>query len=101
LKEVEFRVPKHSGLRAAEAMIESVCAQRGLTIGRKGSLASFPGSIHWHFKTQKERGTLEITLWPNGRRLWAQVQKGRRAAWIDRELPVLRQAIEKQLAGIG
>lgn len=63
----------------------------------KTSLASYPGSIHWHYKQPKQKGTLEITLDPATHRLWATVQAGRRAPWIDAELPLLRRAIESAL----
>lgn len=97
MKEVEFCVPKQCDLTRVESLIERVCADRGLLIGMKGSLASYPGSIHWHFKNQKQKGTLEITLHASERRIWAQVQDGRKADWIDKELPGLQSAIEEKL----
>lgn len=97
MKELEFRVPKHSDLTGAEQVIESVCADRGLRVGMKASLASFPGSIHWHFKKPDEKGTLEITFVRKDRRIWAQVQNGRKAEWIDAELPRVRKGIEQKL----
>ena len=67
----------------------------------KGSLSTYPGSIHWHYKSSGQKGTVEITLLAAQRRIWLQVQDGRRAAWIDRELPAIRREIEKRcgLAG--
>ncbi|HLW55070.1 MAG TPA: hypothetical protein VKW06_19725 [Candidatus Angelobacter sp.] len=79
MKQLEFRVPKNGALSFAEQAIERVCGQRGLIVGMKGSLASYRGCTHWHFKKKKEKGTLEITLHPAGRRIWAQVQDGRKA----------------------
>jgi hypothetical protein len=98
LREVEFRVPKQCDLNGAERLIERVCAERGLSVAMKGSLASYPGCVHWHYKDKDHRkGTLEITLYPKDRRIWAQVQDGRRAPWIDAEIPRLRRAIEGKL----
>jgi hypothetical protein len=97
MKEFEFHVPTECDLSGAEDMIEKAAAERGLHIGMKGSLAAYPGCIHWHFKIQGQKGTLEITLYLKDRRIWAQVQDGRRADWIDAELPRLRHAIENKL----
>ena len=43
----------------------------------KGTLASFPNCVHWHWKRGKERGTLEITWWGKQDRLWFKVAAGR------------------------
>jgi len=53
--------------------------------------------IHWHYKREKQKGTLELTLFPAHRRLWAKVAEGRKAPWIDLELPPLRREVEKKL----
>ena len=79
MKEVEFRVPKQCDLAGAELLIESACARRGLIVAMKGTLAGYPGCVHWHWKKREAKGTLEITLYPKDRRIWAQVQDGRRA----------------------
>jgi hypothetical protein len=97
MKEFEFNILKACDLSGAEEMIERAAAELGLTIGMKGSLASYPGCVHWHFKNRGHKGTLEITLWPKNRRIWAQVQDGRKAEWIDEELPRLRGLIEREL----
>ena len=95
--EIEFKVPPNCDLAKAERSIESVCAVRGLHIAMKATLASYPGSTHWHYKNQKEKGTLELTVFPRGRRVWAQVQSGRKAPWIDGMLPKIQQDIEREL----
>lgn len=99
MREIEFHIPKQCDLTAAEGVIERACAESGLVLGMKGSLASYPGSVHWHYKMGKQTGTLELTLYCKESRIWAQVQDGRRAAWIDVELPKLQQAIERGLRG--
>jgi hypothetical protein len=97
MREVEFDVRPSAKLDHADSIIESECLAQGLVIGMKGTLASFPGSTHWHFRRQGERGTLEITLFPRGRRIWAQIQDGRRADWIDPCLIRIREAVEAKL----
>jgi hypothetical protein len=97
MREIHFVVPRDADLNAAERLIERICAERGLTLAMKGSLASYPGCVHWHYKRQKRKGTLELTLFARDRRVWAKVQDGRKASWIDEELPGLQAAIEGSL----
>jgi hypothetical protein len=63
----------------------------------KGTLASYPGSIHWHFKQAQPRGTLEITWWESGHRLWFKVARGRTSEWMLKSIPQLKEQIEKLL----
>jgi hypothetical protein len=100
VREIEFSVPRHCDLSSAGELIERVCSDRGLHVAMKGSLSSYPGSIHWHFKNKKERGTLELTLHLPQRRIWAQVQDGRKAPWIDVELGPLQRAVERELRSL-
>lgn len=95
--EIEFRVPAKFAPRRAERIIERIAQTFGLIEAMKSPLASFPGSIHWHYKKKGESGTLELTLWPAEKKIWAQVQEGRKADWIFGELPRLRRAIEAAL----
>ena len=74
--------------------VESVLTSHGLTMHSRGSVKSYPGCTHWHWKNGRQAGTLEVTLWPARRRLWFKVQSGRRAAWIDQLVPVLKAALE-------
>ncbi len=75
--------------------VESILKLKGLTRHSRGTLKSYPGCIHWHWKNGKLPGTLEVTLWPTKRRLWFKVQAGRRAEWIDQVIPTLKVALEK------
>jgi hypothetical protein len=99
MREVEFQIAPSARLTDVDSKIGSTCIAEGLLIGMKGTLASFPGSTHWHFKKPGERGTLEITFFPRDRRIWAQIQDGRRADWIDSCLERIRQTVEKKLNG--
>ena len=96
--EIAFRVPaKFVQRRRAERIIEEIAKEHGLVLGMKGELAGFPGSIHWHYKKKDVSGTLELTLWPAEKKMWAQAQAGRKADWIFEELPSLRRSIEAAL----
>jgi hypothetical protein len=77
-----------SNAAGLEKKIERLCQTAGLSITMKTTSAKFPGSIHWHLKKGKERGTLEITLWPAQNKLWFSMQDGRSADWI---MPAARQ----------
>jgi hypothetical protein len=97
MTEIEFTVPPGSGLSGAPSLIEKACLGCGLRISTRSSLRSCPGCIHWHVKRGIQPGTLELTLWEAKRRVWASVQDGRRAAWIDEALPQVKDAIETAL----
>jgi hypothetical protein len=97
MREIDFAVPQNADLIGAERLLEEICARRGLVLAMKGSLASYPGCVHWHYRRQNQKGTLELTLFAQDRRVWAQVQDGRKAKWIDEELPELHAAIERAL----
>ncbi len=96
--EIEVIVPVQADLAQAEQLIEQCCAAEGLLISLKGSLASYPGCIHWHYKQGTQRGTLEITLWPKAGRIWFSVHSGRTAAWIEEAVARLKETLEKNLA---
>ena len=97
MREIDFAVPRNADFVRAERLIEKICARRGLVLAMKGSLRSYPGCVHWHYKRPDQKGTLELTLFVRDRRVWAAVQDGRKAPWIDEELPRLQAAIERAL----
>ena len=70
----------------------------GLGVSMRGTLAKYPGCAHWHLKKGRERGTLEVTLWPRERRLWLSVQSGRTGPWIDGAIKQLKAALEELLS---
>lgn len=74
-------------------------ASLSLTITLRGTLRSFPGSTHWHLKRGNERGVLEVTLWPAGRRLWITVQSGRTGLWTEAAAAALRDTLIRALSG--
>jgi hypothetical protein len=97
MTEVEFAVPQGCGLSGAAALIEKACRGCGLRISARATLSSYPGCIHWHVKRGMQPGTFQVTLWEAKRRVWASVQDGRHAAWIDEALPQVKDAVETAL----
>ena len=97
---LKITVPPHANLERLEALVEKVCQTEGLTATSKTSLASFPGSVHWHFKREGEKGkgVLELTLWPAKRRLWASVHANRTGSWTGDALERVRRELERALA---
>jgi hypothetical protein len=98
MEEMEVAVNPAGREEQLAALIEGAADQYGLQIRMRGSLRTYPGSKHWHFQKPGERGTLEVTLWPAGKRVWFSVQAGRRAAWIAETLPLMKARIEGQLS---
>jgi hypothetical protein len=93
--EIEIYVPENPA--AVHQTVERVCALEGLTLTRKGTLSSYPGCVHWHFKKDRQPGTLELTWWERENRLWFKVAEGRRANWINETVEKLRAQIERAL----
>lgn len=79
-------------------LIEGAADHYGLQICMKGTLRTYPGSKHWHLQKPGKRGTLEVTLWPEGNRVWFSVQSERRATWIDEILSDMQAWIEGQVS---
>jgi hypothetical protein len=94
MREVEINIPKIDDTDEVIRRVESVLTSHELTMRSRGTVKSYPGCIHWHWKNGKQSGTLEVTLWPAKRRLWFKVQAGRRAAWIDQLIPALKADLE-------
>jgi hypothetical protein len=95
--EVELQIPDGVESETVIRVVEQICASNELTGSLKGTLVSYPGSIHWHFKHGKQRGTLEITWWESDQRLWFKVASGRTSEWILKRIPQLKEQIEESL----
>ena len=95
----QWQIPLSPGIdpNDAEAVIEECYLRHGLIQGRKGTLKTCPGSVHWHLGRPQERGVLEVALWPRAHRLWLAAHKGCHAPWITVAAPKLRQAIQRAL----
>jgi hypothetical protein len=95
--EVELQISDSFEPEIVLKVVEQVCALNELTCSLRGTLVSYPGSIHWHFKQGKQRGTLEITWWESRNRLWFKVVSGRTSEWIIKSIPQLKEQIENLL----
>ena len=95
--EVELHAPDGVASESVLRVVERVCASQHLTCTLKGTLVSYPESVHWHFKQGRQKGTLEITWWESEHRLWFKVANGRIGEWINVRLPRLKEQIEKSL----
>jgi|HubBroStandDraft_6_1064221.scaffolds.fasta_scaffold369404_1 hypothetical protein len=96
--ETEFAMPVGCDFKRVERTVERLCRTLGLLMALKGSLSQYPGSIHWHFKKERQNGTLEITLFPTKSRLWSKVQDRRKAQWIEETLPGFKKELEAELS---
>jgi len=90
--------PEFGGADAAQ-WIETAAGTAGLTATVRGSLNAYPGSIHWHFQREAERGTLEVTLWPARERLWFSIHGNRDGAWMPDAIEVMRRQIQTSCRG--
>jgi hypothetical protein len=96
----EIAIDDRATDRVIVEIVETAATAVGLHVTLRTSTQSYPGSIHWHFKKMGEpRGTLELTYWPEAKRLWAKVHRGRRAKWIAGSLVELTEEVAGQLAG--
>ncbi len=87
-----------SGLtpRQLEPAVEKLIAAHGLSATLKGTTRKFPGSIHWHLKKGRERGTLEITL--HGDLLWFSMHENRSGEWIIETAHAFKRQLERASA---
>ena len=80
------------------AAIEGLLKRRGLRVTLRGTLARYAGCTHWHLKCGGERGVLELTHWPEGKRIWFSMQAGRRGDWVMRWARALKMQLELKVA---
>jgi hypothetical protein len=92
--EVQLQISESIKTDSLVQVVERVCGDNGLTCTLKGTLVSYPGSIHWHFKKEMQKGTLEITWWESKHRLWFKVAENRIGTWIEAIIPILKKQIE-------
>lgn len=88
---IEIDLPPESTL--SETIIENCCAENKLDIALKGTLSKYPGCVHWHLKQGKQRGTLEVTWWPQQHRLWLSIQPGRTGEWVEEAAQSLKEKL--------
>lgn len=95
--EIEIRISKKIKPATLVKVVEKNCSDHHLLCTLKGTLAKYPDCIHWHFRKDEQRGTLEITWWEKEHRLWVKVADNRAGTWIDESLPILKKKIEQAL----
>ena len=93
MQSFDIPLPVDRSTNVLPAAVQQACSAAGLTLTLDGTLKSYPGSRHWHYRRGRERGTLEITFWPAQRRLWLKIAAGRTSAWITELLPSLQAAL--------
>ncbi len=72
------------------AKLNRVGTELELSCTMRGTLAGYPGCVHWHFKRGEEKGVVEVTLWKGN--AWVTVQAGRSTAEVE--------ALAERLAGL-
>lgn len=97
MQEIEFEWPESLTEEKAIAAIDHCLAHFDLKVTIRDTLRSYPGCTHWHAKFGRERGILEVTCWPVGRRIWLAVHENRRAPWIDNVLAPLAASLRQAL----
>lgn len=97
---IELDVTVPVGLQPAfiEQAVARTCREADLRRTFTGTLAKYPGCIHWHFTHPPQRGTLELTWWPTRQRLWFKVGASRSQPWITALLPELHAGLTSVLA---
>ena len=89
MREWELRFP--DGVSEAEVIrdFEDQCGLLELACKRL-TLQKFPGCTHWHLTKLGQKGTLEATYWPRGKRWWLSVHGNREADWQTAIISELR-----------
>ena len=85
-------------LAQAAQIVEEGVQSLGLRVAQRGTLAEYPGCIHWHFKRGRETGTLEATLLNRERRLQISVRANRQGAWTSTTLDALTMFCAERLS---
>ena len=84
-------------VRAADgisvAVIDQVIQEMQLSIPHFGTVRKYRGCHHWHLKNGPQGGTLELTWWPEHRRLWFKIAKNRRGEWMDEVMSRFQQQL--------
>lgn len=97
MREIEIPLPDDADCGAVERIIDAAIDEIGLRVTLRGTLKKHPGCIHWHLKSGRAPGTLELTLWPERHRAWFSIQSGRAAPWIDETVQSLGNLLRLHL----
>ena len=97
MKEYPIQIERPLDAKQVEIAVEKCSRDFGLLETMKGTLAKYPGCVHWHFQKPLVSGTLEVTSWPSNDRLWISVQQGRRAEWMEEAVPSMERCLQNAL----
>ena len=76
--------------------VQAVADQLGLDIAIDGTLKSFPGCRHWHLRKPGTTGTLEVTSWPERKRLWVTYHANRVGdGWVEILAPEFARLLQE------
>ena len=73
--------------------VEAIWEELELKITRKGSLKSVAENIHWHYKSETKKGTLEITLLLKSGQVVLAYKENRKGDWIEEAIAKIRKKL--------
>ncbi len=82
------------------SLVEKAATAAGLYISHIGSYSrrKYPGSVHWHFKRDKnERGLIDATFWDVRTLLWLMIRHSE-PGWVHKTAPLLQEAMAAEVA---
>jgi hypothetical protein len=79
--------------------IEQIIEQFDLTITQKTTLSTLKGSIHYHLKSEKSPGLLEVTYWPKQKRLWVEIHNNRKEKWNEEMIKPFSESLAHHFQG--
>lgn len=80
--------------------IEEVIADFRLDVTLKTTLSTMKGSIHYHLKQGKKSGVLEVTYWPNKKRLFVEIHGNRLSEWNKNMIVPFSELLAKRFSGV-
>lgn len=80
--------------------IEDIIADFQLEVTQKTTLSTMKGSIHYHLKQGKKSGVLEVTYWPNKKRLFVEIHNNRLSEWNQNMIAPFAEALAQRFSGI-
>jgi hypothetical protein len=92
--ELDIPLSERLTVERATQLVEALANAEGLDVRLRGTLARYPGSLHWRLAAPTARDTLEVTYWPARNRLWLSIQAGWGADWIPQAVPGLQAALD-------
>jgi uncharacterized membrane protein len=79
--------------------IEGIITEFNLTITQKTTLSTMKGTVHYHLKRGKLPGILELTYWPQKKRLWIEIHDNRKSEWNQSIICSFAERIADRFSG--